>query len=704
MATELKELTMDELEAIVASAVRDAKDFVDSEIAPERVLSQRYFDGAVDIGAEPGRSSVVSTKVRDTIRAIKPSLMRVFSQTDKAVEFVPRQNEDVAMAEQSTNYVNYIFQKAGGFQLFQDAFHDALVKKVGILKVYYEDSDEQTIHEYTGLDQQAFDFLESQPDTTLLSQETEMGMEIGIDGVEAEAPIISARFARKKRNGEIKISSVPPEELYVSRSARSLEDSYVVAHCTEMRVGDLVALGYSYEDVADLTSLSDTTSARELESSTRTGYSTSSDGEDGGQDPSMKLIAVTEAFMRVDTFGTGIPSLYRFVLGGTNYKLLSADPIDHIPFAVFAVDPEPHTFFGRSVCDLIRDDQDAATSILRGILDNVAMTNTPRLSILENAVNLDDVLNNEIGAVIRTRQPGAIQDITVPFAAGQTLPALQYMDQMIEQKTGVTRASQGLHPDALQSTTASAVQATIQAAAGQVETMARNLAEGGMTQLFKLILHLVITHQDRETVMRLENKFIPVDPRTWHADLDVTVNVGLGTGREEERAMALQQALQIQTQILQTYGPGNPLVSMTQFRNTMADLLAAAGIRNSDRYFQPLTPEIEQQLMQQQQAAAAQQPQQADPTQAIMQVEAMKAQQKGQTDMAKLQLEAQKFQAQQSMRQTELEMQDDRSRDEMVQDLAVKVAEILGKYGTAVDVANIKADQAAPRDTSGYFS
>ena len=125
---------------------------------------------------------------------------------------------------------------------------------------------------------------------------------------------------------------------------------------------------------------------------------------------------------------------------------------------------------------------------MRGILDNVAMTNTPRLVVQENATNLDDVLNNEIGAVIRTRSPGAIQDLTVPFAAGQTLPALQYMDQMIESKTGITRASQGLNPDQLQSTTAVAVSAQMAAAAGQTEVMARNLAEGGMTQLFKLIL------------------------------------------------------------------------------------------------------------------------------------------------------------------------------------------------------------------------
>ena len=45
-----------------------------------------------------------------------------------------------------------------------------------------------------------------------------------------------------------------------------------------------------------------------------------------------------------------------------------------------------------------------------------------------------------------------------------------------------------------------------------------------------------------------------------------------------------------------------------------------------------------------------------------------------------------------------LGMDDDLQRDEMVQNLAVKVAEILGKYGTAVDVQGIKAEQDAARE------
>jgi len=48
-----------------------------------------------------------------------------------------------------------------------------------------------------------------------------------------------------------------------------------------------------------------------------------------------------------------------------------------------------------------------------------------------------------------------------------------------------------------------------------------------------------------------------------------------------------------------------------------------------------------------------------------------------------------------------LMMDDDQARDKMVQDLAIKVAEILGKYGTSIDVERVRAEQAAPRMVGG---
>jgi hypothetical protein len=358
----------------------------------------------------------------------------------------------------------------------------------------------------------------------------------------------------------------------------------------------------------------------------------------------------------------------------------------HLPFAVFEVDPEPHTFYGNSVADLILNDQDSATALLRGVLDNIALTNNPRTEIIDGQVNIDDLLNNEIGGIIRTKQAGAITSQSVPFVAGQTLTAIQYYDQEIQNKVGISKASMGLDPDVLQASTATAIMAARQGGDDQIEIMARNLAEGGMTQLFRLMLKLVVENCDEATIMRVTGgQYEPIDPRSWDKAMDVRINVGLGTGQDGEKMAALQQALQVQMQVFQTYGIGNGLVGMTQIRNTLADMLAINGLTNAERYFMPMDMQIEQQIQQQQQQQQQGQKQLTQP-EAYVQAEQIKAQSKATTDMAKLQIDAQKAIA-----------NDDRERDQMDQDLLVDAAEILGKYGTAVDTARIKAEQAAPR-------
>jgi len=268
---------------------------------------------------------------------------------------------------------------------------------------------------------------------------------------------------------------------------------------------------------------------------------------------------------------------------------------------------------------------------------------------------------------------------------------LQYFDQLVDNKTGVSKMAQGLDPDVLKSATATSVAASIEGQAGQAEVIARNIAEGGMRRLFRIILELAIKNVDGEEIARLNNQFVPVNPSNFDPEMDLIVNVGIGTGREQERAAALMQAFTIQQQIYQTYGPMNGVVTLTQIRNTMADMLALGGVRNSERYFLPITPEIEQQMLMQQQQAAAQQPPMPDPNAAFMQAEQMKTQTRAQVDLAKAQMD-------QQYKMHKLAMDDDLARDDMVQDLAVKVAEILGKYGTAVDVQQVKEEQAAIRE------
>ena len=717
--TQMKE---DEIQGAVKAAIEAAIDYVDTDIREDRERAQKYFDGVVDLSHEEGRSKVVSTKVRDVVRGAKPGLMRVFLNNDKFVEFIPKSSEDVTNAEQATAYTHWVFDKVGGYNVLSNAIHDSLVKKVGIVKVWWNNATVAESHTYENLSDEEVEMLTADDEVEVIEHSQELTMEMDEMGIEVSRNVHSMLISHKYEEGEMVIEGIPPEEFFIDGSAKSIDDAYIVCHKSEKRAGDLIAMGFDQDVIDGLVGEDDDSNNEGEEKLLRFGENADSDDE-AVNDPSMRAIIVTEAYLKIDIEGDGVPTLHKFLCGGTNYEILEQEPWDKAPFADFHVDPEPHAFYGRSLAELVMNDQDTTTSVLRGILDNVALVNTPRLEVNEDLVIMDDVLNNEIGAVIRSEQIGSVNPLVVPFVAGSTLPALQYLDMLVEEKTGISKMSMGLNADALQNTTATAAAITQQASAGHVEVMARNLAEG-MKRLFQLMLHVSIKNSPDEQMMRLNGEFISVDPQVWNSSMDMQINVGLGTGQEDVKAAALMQTFQTQQQIWQTYGPTNGLVTMTMMRNTLADTLALSGIKNADRYYAPMSPESEAQLMAQmaEQAAqaAAQSGEQGDPVadamitseqikaQAKMQGDQMRMQGKMQGDQIKLQAEMQVKAAQMQSAQgkeladlqlkyRELQSNDDLNRDKMNQDLLVEAAKILGQYGTAVDVERVRALQAAPR-------
>jgi hypothetical protein len=690
----LQKLDDQQVQGIVTDAIRSAKDFITDEISPVRIKASRYFEGEVDIGEEAGRSSIVKTVVRDTVRAVKPSLMRIFLSHSKAVEFLPREESDIQTAQQATEFLNWKFQQLGGYNLLRDAIHESLIKKVGIVRVYYKEEPKTEIHTYDYLDDATFAVLTNDPEVEIIEHEEIYQKQMMDDGIETESLHHNCKISRTKKSGDLVVDSVPSEEFFIDRMAKSLKEGefYVAGHSTEVTVSDLLDMGYDFDDISDLSSEDGTDSTNDAEVFERRRYSVTHDKDRNASDPSSKKVMLTQAFMKMDIEGSGKAMLYSFICGGDTYKLLEPPMLcDEVPYVALAIDPEPHTFFGRSLADIVMAEQDSATQIYREILNNLSMSNLPRMAVTDS-VNLDDLMNLELGGIVRTRTAPSqsIQNLAVPFTAGQSLGVMEYVDRIVEDKTGITKASMGLDPDSLQSVTKAGVMATLQAQQGQTEVMARNLAEG-LKDLFGKMLRCYTKHQDAPTVMRLRGNFVPIDPKVWQsASMDTQCNVGLGTGRHDERQMGLQMMLQIQQQIMQAYGTQNGLVSLTNIRQTLADILDGFGLKNADRYIQPMNPQIESQLAQiaMQKAQQAQQMQaQNDPSQVLLKAEAMKAQTKAQTDLTKAQLMKEKQ-----------DMQDDLDRDKLDQELLLRSAEILGKYGTAVDVAQIQAEKAKQRN------
>jgi hypothetical protein len=668
----------DELQGIVGKEIDDAIDYIDNNISPIRAQATEYYRGEPFGDEEDGRSQVVSMDVRDTVQAILPSLMRIFHSTDNTVEYAPQGPEDIAAAEQATDYANFIINRDNnGFLAMHSAFKDALIRKVGILKCWWDDQTTIDAYNYTGLDDNALAALAADPDAMITVQAS---MPVGepapnpMTGEMLPPPMMhDVRVEYTRPDGRVKLEAVPPEELLISREAKSIAEADYVAHRRIVTVSELVAMGYDYDEVASMSSAYDDMNTN-VERYTRNPALTNEMNE--RNDPAMRKVLYVENYIRVDYDGDGIAELRKICTAGDGNKILNNEPIDMAPFATFCPDPEPHDFFGISVADTVMDIQRIKSVIMRNTLDSLAMSIHPRVAVTEGMVNLDDVMNTEVGSIIRQRQAGQVQPLSMPFVGREAFPVLQYMDQVKEARTGISKASQGLDANVLQSTTASAVAATVSAAQQHIELIARVFAETGMKDLFKIVLHLITTHQDAPRMVRLRNEFVPIDPRVWNSNMDVSINVALGRGTDAERMMMLRQIGEMQKDAMKTMGPQNPLTDITKLSNTLKAMTELAGFKDTSQFWSnpaEFTPPPKQEK--------------PDVNEMLIQVQIQQIQADIQKKAAQLQLDREKMQ-----------MDDDRKRDELEAELFVKAEEMKAKYGGQLNVEQIRSELAINRE------
>ena len=665
-------MTETELQAVVGTYISDAIQYIDDDISPVRAESTKYYKGDPFGNEVDGRSQVVSRDVRDSVQAVLPSMMRVFFGSEKVVEFVPRTANDLAMSEQATDYLNHIVrQDNDAISIFYSVFKDALMNKGGFVKWWWDDSIEVQTHSFEGLDEGALGLLLEEEGVDAISvggrpapgipdeqvqQMAAMGMEI--------PQVYDVEIKRERKRNRVKIETMPPEEFFVDAAATSLDDAQVVGHRTMATVSSLVALGYD-RDMLD-EHLSDETAFTDNQEYDARYFNT----EIPGPTSDRKRVLYVEAWCYIDYDGDGISELRRICTIGNNYEIVNNEATDSIPFAMFSCDPEPHVFFGSDIADLTKDIQRVKSAVLRGMLDSLSFSLYPRTGVVEGMVNIDDVMNTEVGSIIRMRQPGMVQQLDVPFLGKEAFPMIQYLDSMKEARTGQTAASQGLDPDVLQSTTKVAVAATIRGAEQHLELMARLFADS-FKRMFKGVLGLVITHQDRERMVRLRDEWVPVDPRVWDSNMDCTVNVGLGVGSSDERLAVLNQVMMRQQEALEKLGPNNPLVGLGQIRNTLTKMLEISGYPDSAQFFKPLPLDYE---------PPPPAPPKPSPEELLAQAQMADIQARTSIDQQKIQLDV--------VKQQQL---DERESARIAGDLAIREFQAEEKFQNDVDLEILKA-------------
>ena len=678
-----------ELQSILNGELTDAVSYIDSDISPIRAKGTEYYRGDPFGNEEDGRSQVVAMEVRDTVSAMMPSLMRVFFSSENVVEYVPRGPEDESSAQQATDYANYVFSADNnGFMQSYAIFKDALVRKCGIAKYWWEETAEVRIEDYSGLDDATVQMLMAEdaavkvvvsyPDPAISeAMMAEAQMQAAAAGVMAPpVPMLhDVQIKRVLRDGRIRIMAVPPEELIIDRRARSFEEAGIIAHRQMLTVGELLQMGYDMDEIEPNISSTDLDTNDEYLA--RQPLSTTM-GSNDSMNPMQRRLLYVEAYVRVDYDGDGLPELRKLCCMGSSYKMVRNLPASYIPFVDFPFDPEPHTspIEAMSVFDITHDIQEIKSQVLRNTLDSLAQSIHPRTAVVEGQVNIDDVLNNETGAVIRMRAPGMVQPLAQPFVGQAGYSMLEYMDQVKEDRTGMSKAAMGLNADALQSSTKAAVAATISASQSRLELTARIMAEG-MKKLFKGILFLLTTHQDKPRMVRLRNQWVQIDPRAWDASMDVSVNIGLGGGDVNDRLQTLTMISQMQKAIVDQYGLMNPLVTPQMYSRTLQKMVELSGFKDASQYFNQIPADFQ----------IPQEPPKPTPEEVLAQVQA-----------ESIQADIQKKAAELELKRQQMMRDDDYRRDQMAQDYLLKKYELELKYGTQISNAELMAAQNLDRE------
>ena len=566
----------------VRAYINDALDFEQSYLSLDRQENQAYYAGILpapitsgENGEEVNRSSVVSTDVKDTILSVLPSLIRIFSGPEHVAFYEPTNESNQDLADQATDYAKHVFwHENEGFMILHSVFKDALTVKTGIGRVFTDNDKEVTEKKFEDITIEQVAMLLEEDDKAEVVDYTQ-APDGGFDEVTVRYEISKPRH---------RVECIPPEEFRLSRTAKSIHTAKLVGFERIVPVSFLVNKGLPLEEVLEhVSSRPVYTDELYIRNPALVDENNIEDG-----------VIYGEYFIRIDKDGDGIDELRKICVIGQNYEILYDEIVRDHDFFIFGPDPRPHTVVGDSVADMVKDIQRIKTNMQRANLDNLAEANNPRKVINELLTNVEDALNDEVGAVIRTRgDPStAVAYTKTPYIGADLLQNVKYMDEIRASRTGISEASKGLDPRALQSTALTGIDAIISGAQERIELIAFIFANTGYKRIFELLLREFIDHPNYKKIVKLRGKFVEVDPSLFDASMSVSVNPTMGKGTDTVRMQALQEVKQTQTMIIEKFGLNNPVVSIIEFRNTIVDILALANIKNVSRYFKEVTPEI----------------------------------------------------------------------------------------------------------------
>lgn len=549
---------MNEMEVVkvVTGEIQIASGYDGDVLDSLRKLAFGYYYGELPEQTLEGRSSVISTDVRDAINALMAQLSPMIKST--SVEFEPSAEDDEQQAQTESDFVLKMIERADGNAAITNSIHDALLTGTSWLKVYVDEKTNDVAEVYPP----------DLPDEALfmLSQPTAESQTVTINATDKKTTVTRSTTVRT-----LKISGIAPENVIFNNNVDNSKLRFI-AERKLFSVSELTEMGFDQVKINELPDAvqSQTNDARQ-------GIYGNSDDDPQAESEHQKEVYCCYILLNKNATTSELRHVW---IGGST--LLLNEPAEYIPFVWGSAIPVPHRIQGISLFEILKPIQDGKTEILRNYLDNLSALNASRLGAVEGQVNMDDLTNGRVNGIVRMRNPNAIVPLPATDIGMQSIGGLNYLDQIRTSRIG---ASMDMNEVQAQLMSASAT-----AAAGQLansEKMsgwyAHNLTETMLKPLF-LMVHKVLRKDYARTVnAKARGKWEQQDTSQWEERLNTVTNLGLTTLEKAQRINALSTIIQQQTAIMEA-GGNDVLTSYKKAYNAMSDWIRANNLGDPNSY------------------------------------------------------------------------------------------------------------------------
>ena len=564
--------------SLVKADIADAEAYQQSIIQPtvrERYniyyADKEYYSHKFPILSKT--SSLVSTDVADTIEWALPSLMKVFTGSDEVITIQGVTEEDDQNAEVMQSLLVYQLQRQNTFfPILYNWMKDALITGMGIIKCYWERTEGYT------------------PETAQLNADAlKLLAQTGVEITSVEGPDVMGDFTVTWNSpyyikNSPKLENILVSEFLYSPDAKNLEDANFVAHRKKVtmshlrqkeREGIYANVDMVHPDNGPVSWITD-----QVEDVIGDHYTPLHNNQ---QDKAREEVTIYECYTKIDFNNDGILEDMIITIAGD--VILRAEPnyMGRHPFFSISPTKDPHRIWvKRSYAELIGELQDMKVALTRQIVQNIALTNDPKMILAEDSINISDYIEGR--KVIRKKPGSSMGDVAMAMPVNQLSPQtfqfLEYLEGQKENRTGITRYNQGLDANSLNKT-ATGISAILGQSAQRLELVARMFAETGISELFRFMVSLNQKFVDQETVVRLTNKQLRISPDDLNGNFDLVVNAGISISTKESTIMTLQTML---TALMQTQAAGIPIVTPQNIYNLFKKWIESAGFKNYNDY------------------------------------------------------------------------------------------------------------------------